>query len=51
MASNLTRCLFAQKSVNINVMRYAAPKLALLWARSYKCDVKKSNFNVCAKFH
>ena len=39
------------KSVNINVSRSAAPKLALVPARRYNCDVKESNLNVCAKFH
>ena len=41
----------ALKSVNINVSRYAAPKLALVPASRYNCDVKESNLNVCAKFH
>ena len=41
----------ALKSVNINVSRSAAPKLALLPAIRYNCDVKLSNLNVCAKFH
>ena len=43
--------LFAQKPVNFNVSRSAAPKLALMPASCYNCDVKQSNFNVCAKFH
>ena len=43
--------LFPQKSVNINVSRSAAPKLALVPASCYMCDVKQSNLNVCAKFH
>ena len=30
----------AQKSVNINVSRSAAPKLALVPASRYNCDVK-----------
>ena len=34
--------LFAQKIVNINVSRSAAPKLALVPASRYKCDVKFS---------
>ena len=33
------------------VSRSAAPKLALVPASSYNCDVKASNLNVCAKFH
>ena len=43
--------LFALKSVNINVSLSAAPKLALVPASRYYCDVKWSNNNVCAKFH
>ena len=39
------------KSVNINVSMSAAPKLALVLASRYNCDVKESNRNVCAKFH
>ena len=31
---------FAQKSVNINVSRFAAPKLALVPANQYDCDIK-----------
>ena len=41
----------ALKSVNFNVSRYAAPKLALVPAFRYYCDVKESNLNVCAQFH
>ena len=41
----------ALKSVNINVSRYAAPKLALVPAICYNCDVKESYLNVCVKFH
>ena len=37
----------ALKSVNINVLRYAAPKLALVPASRYNCDVKESNLYVC----
>ena len=41
MTSNLTRCIFlALKSVNINVSRFAAPKLALVPANRYDCDLK-----------
>ena len=43
--------LFALKSVHINVSLSAAPKLALVPASRYYCDVKQSNRNVCAKFH
>ena len=42
---------FAQKPVNFNVSRSAAPKLALVPASCYNCDVKQPNLNVCAKFH
>ena len=52
MTLNLTRCLFiARKPVNINVFRPAAPKLALVPADRYYCDVNWSYHNVCAKFH
>ena len=30
--------LFALKPVNINVLRYSTPKLALLPANRYNCD-------------
>ena len=43
--------LFSRKSVKINVLLSAAPKLALVPASRYYCDVKVSNQNVCAKFH
>ena len=43
--------LFSRKSVNINVSLSAAPKLALVPASRYNCDVNWSNHNVCAKFH
>ena len=39
----------ALKSVNINVSRPAAPKLALVPASRYYCDVNLSYQNVCAK--
>ena len=41
----------AQKPVNFNVSRSAAPKLALVSASCYMCNVKQSNSKVCAKFH
>ena len=41
----------ALKSVNFNVSRSAAPKLALVQASRYNCDVEESNLNVCVKFH
>ena len=42
MTSNLTRCLYNLKSVNISVSMSAAPKLALVPASRYYCDVNKS---------
>ena len=41
----------ALKSVNVNVSRSAALKLALVRPSRYNCDVNQSNLNVCAKFH
>ena len=41
----------ARKSVNINVSRSVAPKLALVPASRYYCDVNWSYHNACAKFH
>ena len=43
--------LFARKPVNFNVSMSAAPKLALVPASCYMCDVKLSILKVCAKFH
>ena len=43
--------LFALKSVNINVSLSASPKLALVPASRYYCNVNWSYHNVCAKFH
>ena len=43
--------LFSCKSVNINVSLSAVPKLALVPASRYYCDVSWSYYNVCAKFH
>ena len=43
--------LFSRKSVNIDVSLSAAPKLALVPASRYYCDVDWSYHNVCAKFH
>ena len=42
---------FARKLVNINISSSAAPKVDLVLANSYNCDVKLSNLNACAKFH
>ena len=43
--------LFARKTGNINTSMSAAPKLALVPASHYYCDVTWSYHNVCAKFH
>ena len=43
--------LFALKSVNINVALSASPKLALVPASRYYCDVNCLYHNVSAKFH
>ena len=42
---------FARKPVNINVLRSAAPTLALVPASCYISDIKQSNLNVFAKIH
>ena len=42
---------FARKPGNINTSMSAAPKLALVPASRYYCDVTYSYHNVCAKFH
>ena len=39
--------LFSRKSMNVNVSLSTAPKLGLVPASRYDCDVN----NVCAKFH
>ena len=41
----------ARKPVSFNVSRSAAPKLDLVPASCYMCDVKQSHLMVCAKFH
>ena len=43
--------LLSRKSVNTNVLLSAAPKLALVPASRYYCNVNWSNHNVCAKLH
>ena len=43
--------LFARKPGNVNVLRYAAPTLALVPGSRYNCNVNKLFLNVCAKFH
>ena len=40
-----------KQSGNINISMFAAPKLALVPASRYYCDVTWSYHNVCAKFH
>ena len=40
-----------KKTGNINTSMFAAPKLALVPASRYYCDVTWSYHNVCAKFH
>ena len=42
---------FARKTGNINTSMSAAPKLALVPASRYYCDVTWSYHNTCAKFH
>ena len=42
--------LFGRKPGNINTSMFAAPKLALVPASRYYCDVTWSYHNVCAKF-
>ena len=41
----------ARKSVNTNISLSAAPKLALVPASRYYCDVNWSYLHVCATFH
>ena len=43
--------LFAQKPGNINNSRSTVPKLALVSARRYYCDINCPYHNVCDKFH
>ena len=43
--------LFALKSVNINVSLSAGPRIALVPASRYYCNVNWSYHNVCVKFH
>ena len=43
--------LFGPKTGNINTSMSAAPKLALVHASRYTCDVTLSYHNVCAKFN
>ena len=43
--------IFAPTTGNINTSMFAAPKLALVLASRYYCDITWSYHNVCAKFH
>ena len=43
--------LFARKTGNTNTSMFAVPKLALVPASRYTCDVTSSYYNACAKFH
>ena len=43
--------LFSRKTVNINVSLSVAPKLALVPASRYYCNVNWSYHNLCTKFH
>ena len=43
--------VFARKIGNINTLLFAAPKLDLVPASRYYCDVIWSYYNVSAKFH
>ena len=42
---------FCSKTGEFQCSMSAAPKLALVPASSYMCDLKQSNLKVCAKFH
>ena len=42
---------FARKTGNINTSMFAAPKLNLMPASRYNCDVTWSYHNACAKFY
>ena len=43
--------ILAQKSGNMNTSMSAAPKIALVPASRYYCDVNWPYLNVCAEFH
>ena len=52
MTLNITRCLsLVEKPGNINTSMSAVPKLALVSASRYYCDVNWPYDIVCAKFH
>ena len=42
---------FARETGNINISMFAAPKLALVPASRYNCDVTWSYHNAWAKFY
>ena len=42
---------FARETGNINIWMFAAPKLALVPASRYNCDVTWSYHNAWAKFY
>ena len=42
---------FARKTGNINTSMFAAPKLALVQASRFYCDVTWSYHNACAKLY
>ena len=48
---NKVALFLLEKLGNINTSMFAAPKLALVPASRYYCDVTWSYHNVCAKFH
>ena len=43
--------IFGRKTGKINTSMSAAPRLAVVPASRYYCDVNWSYHNVCAKFH
>ena len=48
---NKVALFLLEKLGNINTSMFAAPKLALVPASRYYCDVTWSYHNVCDKFH
>ena len=42
---------FARKTGNINTSMFAAPKVSLVPASRYNCNVTWSHHNACAKFY
>ena len=43
--------LFLHENQGKSILKFAAPKQALVPASRYYCDVTWSYHNVCAKFH